>query len=318
MELAYIKLLSAFCLLIVTFASSMLPLFLIKKFRSDQNHENRSRNFRMISFLSCFGGGVFLATCLLHLFPDVREQMDLVFKTMKFNPNYPVAEFLFAFGFLTVLIVEQIVLNCQDDVDEEKVPFLAHEHSHQNPDEVSNTINNYGSVNEERIEHHDHEISFHQDQSSHSVLRSLLLVFALSLHSVFEGLAIGLQASAENVIRILLAVLIHKCILAFTLGLNLSHSKLKKGSIVKGNIFFSLTSPIGIVIGVVVIDFVKGLSMLVTSGVLQGLAAGTFLYVTFFEVLPHELNSSEDRMVKMACLLLGFSVVSLLLTFLPG
>ncbi|XP_035227428.1 zinc transporter ZIP1-like [Stegodyphus dumicola] len=278
MELRYIKLLSAFCLLIVTFASSMVPLYLIKKYRSDQNRENRSQNFRVISFLSCFGGGVFLGTCLLHLFPDVREQIDLVFKTMKFSPNYPVAEFLFGFGFLTVLIVEQIVLNCQDDFDEEKVPFLVHEHSHQNLDgEVYTTINNYGAVNDERTEHHDHEISFHQDQSSHSVLRSLFLVFALSLHSVFEGLAIGLQASAESVIRILLAVLIHKCILAFTLSLNLSHSKLKKGSIVKGNIIFSLTSPVGIVIGVVLIDFVKGLSMLVTSGVLQGLAAGTFI-----------------------------------------
>lgn len=166
-------------------------------------------------------------------------------------------------------------------------------------------------------EPHTHEISFHQDLSSHSILRSLLLIFALSLHSIFEGLAIGLQSTTENVIKIFLAVLIHKCIIALTLGLNLTHSKLNKSSIIKGNIFFSLTSPIGIIIGVVVVDFVTGLPMLITSSVLQGLAAGTFLYVTFFEVLPHELNSNENRMIKMICLLLGFSLVSVLLIVVP-
>lgn len=171
---------------------------------------------------------------------------------------------------------------------------------------------------DEDQEVHPHEVSFHQDQSSHSVLRSLLLVFALSLHSVFEGLAIGLQTSLNDVVKILLAVLIHKSIIAFTLGLNLVHSKLQRSSAYKGIVFFSLTSPVGIVIGLVVMDFVTGLPMLVTSAILQGFAAGTFLYVTFFEVLPHELNSGEDRMIKMGCLVLGFSVVSVLLLFFPG
>lgn len=57
--------------------------------------------------------------------------------------------------------------------------------------------------------------------------------------------------------------------------------------------------------------------MEISSGILQGLAAGTFLYITLFEVLPKELAGGKDRMVKMACVVLGYSVVSLLLTFLP-
>lgn len=169
----------------------------------------------------------------------------------------------------------------------------------------------------EENELHSHEVSFHQDPSSHSILRSLLLVFALSLHSIFEGLAIGLQSSVENVMKIFFAVVIHKSIIAFTLGLNLSHSKLERNSAIKGIIFFALTSPLGIILGIVVVDFVTGMPMMITSCILQGLATGTFLYVTFFEVLPHELNSNEDRMIKMLCLVLGFSVVTILIIFIP-
>lgn len=236
----------------------------------------------------------------------------------------------------------QIVLSCRASVSHENISILNHQHSHG-----EHYYQNYGTINnhsdEEVIgdaafkdvdisgnavysnaqpvedqELHSHEVSFHQDMSSHSILRSLLLVFALSLHSIFEGLAIGLQTVTENVVKILLAVMIHKCIIAFTLGLNLTHSQLRRSNAYKGIVFFSLTSPIGIIIGLVVVDFVTGLPMMVTSVILQGLAAGTFLYVTFFEVLPHELNSNEDRMIKMGCLVLGFSVVSVLLLFFPS
>ena len=39
----------------------------------------------------------------------------------------------------------------------------------------------------------------------------------------------------------------------------------------------------------------------------KGIACGTFLYVTFFEVLPHELNSSDLRTPKMIFIILGFA-----------
>lgn len=43
-----------------------------------------------------------------------------------------------------------------------------------------------------------------------SSLRSVLLMVALSLHSLFEGLAIGLQTDMPSLLEILVAVLLHK------------------------------------------------------------------------------------------------------------
>ncbi|KAF8777199.1 Zinc transporter ZIP3 like protein [Argiope bruennichi] len=358
MELQYVKLLSALGLLVITFFSAMLPLFWFKKYRFVAE-EIRRDNLRLISFFSCFGGGVFLGTCLLHLFPDVQEQMDLIFKDVNIVPNYPVAEFLFGFGFLMILIVEQIAHNCEEhgrDVptDTSPVPILNQDlsindvnrplvenlgtqygsigmnsdsYSHEafsqghSSNDVScpllqDTSTQYGSVGA-NLDSHSHEIVFARRRVSNSILRSLFLAFALSLHSIFEGLAIGLQTTVQSDFRILIAVLIHKCIIAFTLGISLINSRLRKSNMITINFCFSLASPFGIILGILVIDFVQGLAMVITSGILQGIAAGTFLYITVFEVLQKELKSSTDSMVKVACIVLGYSIVSLLLTFLP-
>lgn len=43
-----------------------------------------------------------------------------------------------------------------------------------------------------------------------SHLRSVLLLAVLSIHSVFEGLAIGLQSNMAAILNIFVAVMLHK------------------------------------------------------------------------------------------------------------
>lgn len=105
MELLHGKLIAAMALSLLTFLSSVLPVLLVKKIETEGS---RPRNIRVVSFLSCFGGGVFMATCLLHLFPDVKDQIILISKTINLDPSFPVAEFLLSVGFLIVLILEQV------------------------------------------------------------------------------------------------------------------------------------------------------------------------------------------------------------------
>lgn len=49
-----------------------------------------------------------------------------------------------------------------------------------------------------------------ENKKLQSKFHSLFLLIALSLHSLFEGLAIGLQQTSETVIQVFVAVLIHK------------------------------------------------------------------------------------------------------------
>ena len=161
--------------------------------------------------------------------------------------------------------------------------------------------------------------SGHEDESRpHPTLRSFMLLLALSLHSLFEGLAIALQPDMNDIIQIFIAVIIHKVIIAFSLGLNLIQTNLSLSSIIKSNILFSVTSPLGMAIGILVEAVGQDVSSSIVNGVLQGLACGTFVYVTFFEILPHELGDSENRLFKLLSLIVGFSVVCFVLFLDPS
>ena len=289
----------------------------------------------VISLLSCFAAGVFLATCLLDLFPEVKEQMSAVLNQANIQTPFPVPEFLLTFGLFLVLLVEQIVLMAKEK------PRVAHK-----------SVLNYGGGSARRYDGNtyeddilrsditerssllrsdsDYETTVEEDHydadeetketptedpNEHSMIRSFILLAALSLHSVFEGLAVGLQPNTHQVLQIFIALVLHKCILAFSLGLNLVQSKLSISAIIKSNLTFCVMSPLGIGIGIAITDFTDSLASSLVSGILQGLASGTFLYIVFLEILPYELSAKRrypNRMLKVLLLLLGYSAVALI------
>ena len=66
----------------------------------------------------------------------------------------------------------------------------------------------------------------HFDPKSQSTMRILILVGALSLHAIFEGLVFGLAERVDEVFGTILAVLVHKSIIAFSTGMQLLTSGL--------------------------------------------------------------------------------------------
>lgn len=51
------------------------------------------------------------------------------------------------------------------------------------------------------------------------------------------------------------------------------------------------------------------------SGILQGIANGTFLYVTFFEIFQQELAERGSCLLKVLSMIVGYSVVTGLLYY---
>ena len=62
---------------------------------------------QVIAYLNCFAAGIFFATCMLHMLPEVSENMKELFEV-----NYPIAECVAAMGFFFVLTLEQVVTAC--------------------------------------------------------------------------------------------------------------------------------------------------------------------------------------------------------------
>ncbi|KAG8146844.1 hypothetical protein E2320_013936 [Naja naja] len=150
----------------------------------------------------------------------------------------------------------------------------------------------------------------HVDFNAHSAIRLVVLFLALSLHSIFEGLAVGLQDDGTQALEICLALLIHKGAIAFSLSLKLLQGRLRPRVVAICLVIFSAMSPFGIGLGVALTEVPMAALSRLSRSVLEGLATGTFIYITFLEILPHELGSSEQRILKVIVLLLGFALVT--------
>jgi len=88
----------------------------------------RSRRRFILDVVNCFAGGVFLATTLLHMLPDVRRDMDNALRAIytaaaaaaanddnddaaggyPVYAKFPMAEFITCIGFFVVLLLEEV------------------------------------------------------------------------------------------------------------------------------------------------------------------------------------------------------------------
>jgi len=155
-----------------------------------------------------------------------------------------------------------------------------------------------------------------------SSLRGLLVVIALSVHCLFEGMAIGLEDSESCVWKLFLAISIHSIPIVFCIGTEMISTGTQKSKIIIYMIVLSLVTPAGVLLGILLtvhMEEATGAHILLI-GVLQGLAGGTLLYITFFEVL------AQDKLRKYGMcglsgslmILLGFTLMTVMEASSPG
>lgn len=103
--------------------------------------------------------------------------------------------------------------------------------------------------------------------------------------------------------------MVHKSIIVFSLSVKLVQSEVPPMWVAAYVGVFAMMSPLGIAVGIGVIEAQLAAGVLIQA-ILEGMAAGTFIYITFMEILPHELNSPENQLLKVFFILLGFSVMA--------
>ena len=220
-----------------------------------------------------------------------------------------------------------------EDVDDEKSARedrRSHHHKHRGETSILASIMD-GSILIEDYNllhsvhhHHDDHISQHLHGST---LASLMLFLALSLHSILEGVAIGIVPKAEMVVSTSAAILAHKAFAGYALGSTLiTAESLDTRKHLYLGMIFSMTTPLGVLLGMALLDDFNGDSLAV--GVVQAMVAGTFLYVSIVEVGTKELlvcrHGEEENVtgsvkrtefLKLFAFLLGFLLMSGLAAF---
>lgn len=270
----------------------------------------RQRHPLLISCLLCFGGGVLLSTSLLHMLPEAREKL----------PNY--TELLLCAGFFIVYAVDEIVhffYGTNESTSGHRRNYGAGEQSsllRRNSEDAEMRERCCGDAGNSRMCHVSHTEPCNKSSSG-----IIGLLCALFVHSLLEGLAIGLQETAAQVMLLLAAVASHKFVVGFCLGAELCASAASNlCTHILCVALFSGGSAAGIAIGAA-LDSVEAFNDSPAVPIMQSLAAGTLLYVTVSEVLPRERARWHERkrgagLAQFLSVAVGFALMYLTTKYL--
>ncbi|XP_020288066.1 protein zntC-like isoform X1 [Pseudomyrmex gracilis] len=180
--------------------------------------------------------------------------------------------------------------------------------------ERSSTAEGLTELNYPRIkhhhEHHHHHHHQHGVMSQNTSVQGLLTVLALSFHAIFEGLAVGLEPSISSVVYLAAAIATHKLVISFCVGMELYVAGASTKTTLGYLSIFSMVTPIGIAVGLALGHFKNDSENLgPTPTILQGMAAGTLLYVVFFEVLARERANEKSGLLQLVAIIIGFMLM---------
>ncbi|XP_038597301.1 zinc transporter ZIP2 isoform X1 [Tachyglossus aculeatus] len=292
-------------LLILTLLCGLIPI----RCKWFQIHAATGRQRRVLSLLGCIAAGVFLGAGLMHMAAEALEGIETEIESYRLQDDYsqngtdvggsssstadpaevhyPFGELVISLGFFLVFLLESLALQCCSR------GAAAPEEIWGNPEAPSPC--SHGPL----------------PAPARGPLRALVLLLSLSLHSLFEGLAVGLQPTVLTTLQLCLAVLAHKGLVVFGVALQLVREGTGPRWALLCVLLLALMTPLGLALGLAVAGGPLGRTRMLTQAVLEGVAAGTFLYVTFLEVLPQALASPESALAKWCCVAGGFAFMAI-------
>lgn len=139
-------------------------------------------------------------------------------------------------------------------------------------------------------------------------LYPFMLALVLSIHSLIAGSVLGLEDTLVESFAIFVAIFAHKSAAAFALGISLQRADLTTKRFIYIILFFSLMTPIGIILG----TYFSGSIDAILESIFDALAAGTFLYVAIVEIMEEVFEKPKDLWIKFFFIVLGFGLMAVL------
>jgi zinc transporter 1/2/3 len=143
-------------------------------------------------------------------------------------------------------------------------------------------------------------------------LAPYVLALVLSVHSIIAGIALGAESSAITSAALFIAIMAHKGVAGFALGVSLRRAHIKRPRAVGLIAFFATMTPLGIAVGAVLGALLSGRGAEWFEGIFDALAAGTFLYIAVIDIVESEFAKQGDAGAKFAMVLLGIAVMALI------
>ncbi|XP_060530203.1 zinc transporter ZIP3-like [Cylas formicarius] len=296
-----------------------------------------------------FGGGVLFATCFLHMMKQLFLSVEEFKVIRNVQTEYPLSQLAISVGFFCIYFLEEwshwlIERKVNSECTKKAIDKIASNLSkplegcvkiapvEDTKRPASETRKNSGvslidsglnsatsrstrvgstkSARSVVSEKEDAEKVTNREK----IMRCVLTIAALSLHSIIEGLSIGLQRRAVEIWYLFTAVSIHSATILFCLGLELLLARTRIRFIVIQMGVLALATPFGMLLGLIVTIETPGetTAKSIVTILLEGLSAGAILYITFFEILNREKERRVHRMLRGLCIVGGFAMMGLL------
>jgi zinc transporter 1/2/3 len=138
---------------------------------------------------------------------------------------------------------------------------------------------------------HSHGLAFHDDAHSHKI-STYLLEFGIALHSVLIGVALG--TNTNEFVALFIALGFHQFFEGMALGAQIARlERISTRSAISMVVFFALTTPIGMCIGIGIHSKTynpKSVSSLLVNGILDSISAGILIYVALVNLITVEMG----------------------------
>jgi len=290
----------------ITFLASLIPWLLAGRYHS-----------RLVDLLaggSCLAGGVILGGAMSHLFPDAMDAFNTYLDVEEPYPYAPLIAVLTLFFLLCVdkLFIERNHLNESDESGPSKELQVLSEGVSPPPEPERHLHNHYqASVMklEEGNKVNDGDATIDQ---SHRIATAYMFLFALSLHSLLDGLGLGSESTGDGFWGLVAAVLGHKLLDGFALGIPVFYARFSLVHSMMLLAFCAAMTPIGIGIGWASTSVMEGRSAILAEGIFLSLSLGSFFYIALIELLPAGLASSKHIHLKMAAAITGWALMAII------
>ncbi|KZV16608.1 zinc transporter 5-like [Dorcoceras hygrometricum] len=264
--------------------------------------------------VKAFAAGVILSTGFIHVLPDAFDNL-----TSPCISASPWGDFPFT-GFIAMVSAIGTLM-----VDTYATSYYRRRSVGKAATQVGNEEAGAVPVHVHATHGHAHgSVSSELDSGETELLRhrviSQVLELGIIVHSVIIGIALGASESPKTIRPLIAALTFHQFFEGIGLGGCIAQAKFRSRAVAIMGLFFSLTTPVGIAIGIGISNIYSETSptALIVEGCFNAASAGILIYMALVDLLAADFMSpklqsrGKLQLGANVSLLLGAGAMSLL------
>lgn len=285
-------------------------------------NKNFTKDSKLLGLANCFAGGIFLMLAFGHMLPHSIEVLGSI------GADRNLAFKFALLGYLVVFFIEKMAFDAHSIMHEVMDDSHSHSHDHAHSASTSSSSNIVAEFDSNsksttipnavtldhshgHVEHFDTVADSSAGSSSSggslSPKSAIVLLAAMSVHSLFETMALGLANDWTSAVMMAASIGLHQPAESIALLVAFLKTSMPRPQVMRWLALFSMVGPLGVTAGVLISKIATPLM----DAIIVALTAGTFLYVGATEVVNEEFENAKgaEKWKKFGALLCGMGMI---------